>query len=486
MALFKRRPTVDPGTFCRFLAAQLFDAAVARGSTDQPTGPLPGNPWARRVIVALHTHTVRQRWVAKVLREQIHADPLAIAKGGHPGIPAGQVPGLPGWRFYFHGIGCCLTHENGTVLDVDFDEHGADGIDPYFYTKYLDSLPNATGVEASLRRPKPLDDWWMAEIECLRRLEWLEGDRVRVTSMGNEWAITLRPAFRVITEEQDASRRLRAALIIEDFPWAAEMEAAPSEVRQRAERCAALRATELERNLRRGRARHTFAGLAVHDSERATRLAERALVRGPLDGLTSLELDYLQSREPGPAVELLLRLAQRAKGTAPPAPRLRTEAVVGILKRYRSDSLPQELRVQVLDVLLPEAHAGEGLSALLQTLLDYERGLERLARALGHSVPLARAEAAAALALLGTPEAAEVLRRGGSAVEAKAALALLRGFSPEPGPNPEGHIIEVQGRPQRVYMISELVAADCPAYVRLTLEWLAKDLGPLLERWWAQ
>lgn len=487
MSFFDRRRTVAPEVFAAALRERLA-APAAHAPREPAVGPLPGNPWARRLVVALDAHASRQRWVAEVARERLHAEPVAIARRGHPGIPAGPVPGLPGWSYRFHGIGCCFTREDGTVIDVDFDEHGAEGIDPYFYGRYLETLPGAGGLEATLRRPEPLDEWWMAELDCLRELRWVEGrHRVRLTSLGRRWAEVLRLAFDVVVSAPDVRERIRVALLIEDYPWAAQLQATndASDVRQRADRCAAARAVQLERHLRASRARGAFAALAVHDSVRAVRTAEELLARGVLDGLTSLALDYRQAREPGPAVDLLVRLAKRAKGTAPPAPYLRTKAVVGILERYRSDSFPAELRARLLGVLLPDAHAGEGFSALLHTLLDYEAGLGRLARSLRHAVPLARADSAAGLALLGTPEAAEILRASGDAAEAKAALALLRGCSPEPGPEPEGHIIEVQGRPQRVYTGGELVAAGCPFLVQSSLENLSKDLGPLLERWWA-
>jgi uncharacterized protein DUF6896 len=492
MSFFKSKQAIDPAGFALALAARLGTPSGTSCSLEPLPGPLPGNPWSRRLVVALEAHVLRQRWVAKVVRDSIQVGPMAIASDGafgHPSPPNGQVPELPDWSYMFHGVGCCFTHLDGIVIDVDFDEYGADSVDPYFYGRYLASLPHPSGVEATLRRPRPLDDWWMAELDSLRGPGWIEGDhRVRVTSLGARWAEALTPAFQVMSGAQDSAERLRAALLVEDFPWAAQMGAAPppTEVQLRAAECAALRASQLERELRASRARGTFSALAVLDGARAAPLAEKILGDGPLDGLTSLALDYLLAREAPPEADILLSLATRARGTAPPAPHLRTLAILTLLKGYRADSVSDRLRGRVLDALLPDAHSGEGIAAALHWLLDPEPGLVRLERCLRSTVPLARADAAAAFVLIGTPEAAAALRRCGDAAEAKTALALLRGVPPAPGPRPVGEVIDWRGAPRRVYSADEILAAGCPSLVKSQLTMLSTDLGPLLERWWSQ
>jgi hypothetical protein len=492
--LFPKRgpPVVDPDAFAITLAARLQEAIDTDRLSPEIEIPLPGNPWARRLVVALDGHTRRQRWVAQVVRVHLRVDPLRIAEGGAwevPGDRRGQVPELPGWSYRFHGIGCCLTHEDGTTIDVDFDEHGGDGIDPYFYGRYLASLPAPGGVEALLRRAKPLDEWWMAELNTLRRLGWIEGNhRVRLTRLGARWATALRVALEIVAGSGDTTGRARAALLIGDFPWAAEVLPAQqsAEVRLRAGECAKLRASQLERELRSSRVRSALAAIAVLDPDRGAHCAENLLGHGPLDGLTSCGLAILLARPKASAPAILLGLAERARGPHPPEPYLRTMAIAAILKGYQAHSLPAGLRAQILDVLQPDAHASEGEAALLHVLVDPEAGLARLGRCLGHTVPNARAAAAAALALLGTPEAAAVLRSNGDRPEAAAALALLRGLPPDPGPTPEGTTILVRGVPRRVYATGEILAASCPGLVDFQLKSLSRELGPLLERWWAQ
>ncbi|HVR18117.1 MAG TPA: hypothetical protein VMS65_00430, partial [Polyangiaceae bacterium] len=82
--------------------------------------------WELRLLLALSRHVERQRWVASVVDRHLKASTAEIGRSGSFAHPPGgtdrRVPGLPGWSYYFHGIGCCLTHDDGTELDVNFDE----------------------------------------------------------------------------------------------------------------------------------------------------------------------------------------------------------------------------------------------------------------------------------------------------------------------------------------------------------------------------
>ena len=72
----------------------------------------------------------------------------------HPeGVPqSGPVPGLSEWEYYFHGRGCCPTHEvNGGAIDVDFWDHSAEYFDTYFDTRFLDSLRHPEPAERRLK-----------------------------------------------------------------------------------------------------------------------------------------------------------------------------------------------------------------------------------------------------------------------------------------------------------------------------------------------
>src|SRR5262245_11647102 len=111
--------------------------------------PLPGelpSPWVTWMLFGLVRHRRRQLWVGEVVRERLGGDRgrgCRVGSMGHPdGRPqSGPVPGLPEWEYYFHGIGCCLTHKvTGEKIDVNFFGDHAEGFDFYFYLWYLQSL----------------------------------------------------------------------------------------------------------------------------------------------------------------------------------------------------------------------------------------------------------------------------------------------------------------------------------------------------------
>jgi len=448
---------------------------------------LPADPWARRLLVALDDHLVRQRWVAEVVERRLQAKPEDIGSNGafaHPEAigQRGTVPGLPDWRYFFHGVGCCLTHRDGTTLDVNFDDHGAESIDPYFYAEYLSSLPAPSGVEALLQRPKPLGEWWMEDWDTLEAAGLLNS--CRLTKEGRKLAEELRPWLAAALSATEPGAMVAAAERLADAPLATQLAKnngwqVPEELTAQAEEWEARRADKLEARIREG---HRTALVALVELAPArARLQVESILSGPrLDGLVSTALQALGSEVPD---SVLMGVAQRSSGKSAPEPYLRTCALETLLRRYRADTLPASVRDQALAALRDDAHHCEGLAALLVFLLQPEEGLVRLGRALRHDVPATRSEAAAALVLLGTAETAEVLRQHADVDEAKAGLALIRGFVPE-RVEPEGELVEWRGAMRRVYSAQEILAAHLPGLGGYNVRELGARFGPLLARWW--
>ncbi|MEZ0256753.1 MAG: hypothetical protein ACAI37_15820, partial [Chthoniobacter sp.] len=108
-----------------------------------PTGLTPQELYA---LACFQRHERRQQWVGFLVESRLNTPGESLGRMGAfarpEGIPQeGDVPDEPGWRYYFHGRGCCFTHENGTSIDVDFaDDGSAVEIDSYFYTNFLESL----------------------------------------------------------------------------------------------------------------------------------------------------------------------------------------------------------------------------------------------------------------------------------------------------------------------------------------------------------
>src|SRR3954447_20058679 len=118
-------------------------------------GELP-TPWETWTLIGLFRHRERQWWVPEVIRTRLRGDPSTVARLGSMGHPdgvkqSGTVPGLPEWEYFFHGIGCCLTHKvTGEEIDVDFYGPRAECFDEFFYLDYLRSLRQPEPPEARL------------------------------------------------------------------------------------------------------------------------------------------------------------------------------------------------------------------------------------------------------------------------------------------------------------------------------------------------
>lgn len=127
------------------LAGAPVERAHVRWSSAAPA------PWHAWLAVALARQVVRQRWLMTVwrgpLRDLRHAEEE----------PGRGVPGLPGWRYDFHGKGLCLTALDGEMLDVD--DHGDGGltIDPFFFAWRIGSLREPAFPERRLGTLLPTD-----------------------------------------------------------------------------------------------------------------------------------------------------------------------------------------------------------------------------------------------------------------------------------------------------------------------------------------
>lgn len=461
---------------------------AAAPSRDLAALALPGDAWERRLLVALSDHLPRQRWVAGIVERHLSGSPNLLASDGAFGHPeavpqSGNVPGFDGWSYFFHGCGCCLTNRDGTTLDVDFDEHGAEGIDPFFYQRFLESSPALTGLETLLRSVEPLDAW-MADLDGLRELGLIEGaHRVRLTSLGGRWAEALGPALREMAAA-DPERRRHLAMILADDSAAADAGAVVDDaLTARTRDAIAARAAKLVTAIAKERRAPALAALASLGRERAEGTLMQTISDGPIDALVARAVRLIIAFRDPSFDHALLSLAKRASSAQAPAPFIRAQTIEAVLSRYRANTLPEALKGQALQLLRVEGYSSEAVFARWLFLLEPAEGLARLSRALHHKIPIVRQEAAACLAVLGTSDAAAILRAAGTE-EARAALAVLRGVDAEPGPEPIGEMTEWHGRPPGVFRIDELVAASTPGFVQAMAVELGATFGAVVTRWW--
>lgn len=109
--------------------------------------PLPA-PWLGWCLVALCRQRARQAWLMLVRAQRL----AGVQRG------AGEVPGLAGWTYAFHGVGLLLTGPDGEELDVNFHDAAGGAVDPWFFARRVHSLDPAPAAEARLLRFLPTDD----------------------------------------------------------------------------------------------------------------------------------------------------------------------------------------------------------------------------------------------------------------------------------------------------------------------------------------
>lgn len=384
-----------------------------------PALPDPGlaglAPAAVWLLVELHRQLYRQRWLGRVVTGQLGGDLAAIGEHGslaHPEPADGRVPGEADWSFYFHGRGCCLTHDDGTTLDVDFVDGGSDVVDPYFFLHYLDSVADPGLPAQRLQRPAPTREFWLPWVDQLQRARLCQADHgLKLTAWGEATAEALELVVHVMERPGEPVARAYLAALLNDWQLAARSlqrlapSAALDQLKRRRHTQAEILARGLHARLNRpaedDSPHQLLQALAAlgrehcDDSVRSTLRAARA------EPVTGAAVDLAAAWRDADMAPLLLDLAHALPGAQIPGCTFRVGACRAVLLAYKPADLPADERQLLLTALANEAGACEGEAGLLLALLDRDAGLARLAAALHHQIPAARHEAAAALDLLG-------------------------------------------------------------------------------------
>jgi len=137
------------------------------------------SPWHGWLTVALMRQQARQAWHRRVVQS------LSVNDDGDDGDDgereAGDVPGLPGWRFDFHGTGCCLIGPDGEIVDVDHHDTAATIIDPWFFATRIKSIRTRDLPERRLWRWLPGGSAVVSALADLRAagvLEYPKGEHI--------------------------------------------------------------------------------------------------------------------------------------------------------------------------------------------------------------------------------------------------------------------------------------------------------------------
>ena len=361
-------------------------------------------PEAAWLLVCLMRQLARQRWLVRVVEERVlqcrFGEGLDFVEGLEVDEDSGGVPGLPGWRFDFHGRGCRLTGP-GEVLDVDAYGDAGATIDPYFFTGRLFSLASPGFPEVRLMALLPGAS---LVAQVIRELQ-VEGF---LTHRESDHVFRLPPELEALAEAAGAlesgarEARERMALLLGDFELLGGREFADRAWANREARLGWL----IERASVSSASDEAFATLRpLLSPEVFVRTCVR-VIEGPPSRAVAAAIEHLDPLEPGPEVsEVVLGLLRRVSPAEHhPGPVL---AAARFLLRRGVE------RERVLPVFLAFARAekvpgfsGNPLGAEFAFVaMEYvpEHALELVRRALRSSTPIVRTEMAAVLCLLDQP-----------------------------------------------------------------------------------
>jgi hypothetical protein len=270
-------------------------------------GTLP-TPWETWTLFSLVLHRDRQYWVKEIIHTRLSGNSAALGAIGSLGHPdgvsqSGSVAGLPEWEYYFHGRGCCLTHQvTGEDIDVDFWDDSAEYFDAYFYTKYLESLRDPAPPEQrllELHRSVRSVNPGIAFLFAAGALSPLTGRDSHPLRITDEVLVHVDRIKRFCLAWADPTKRIWLGGLVGDWIAAHESAAGLLQVQRitelRAARCRSIRSAQL-RQVQGFSAADSLFGLAelgVADE----RL--EAVFRGVADGTVSAALEIVaQQNDP--------------------------------------------------------------------------------------------------------------------------------------------------------------------------------------------
>jgi hypothetical protein len=438
---------------------------------------------------------------------------------------SGDVPDEPGWRYYFHGRGCCFTQSDGTTVDVDFADDGtALDIDAYFYTGFLRSTREADWCEQQLKQTEGFENAWQFDLARLAdagliKREW----RFRLTDSGRQLAECIEPLMELLQNSEPPIRCWLLCLLgdLQNAGNVASTAGLSVDLSQARRRQTERRACALKSALRsadESHARFALVALGLTGPEHSFADMEVAVSRRPATGMNHDALAVLKQWNGEAVVDCLVAtlraMTEQSVGekvrawfqrnTSKEPERARLGLIVGIaeelMRRFQPSDIPRELRRLLTTALSGDCFAVDDDAGFLLYLLDAKSGRRKLRGSLASRVPMTRQGAACFLAMIGDGECIKILvgasngspEQGGH--EAACALSLmvderaLRAAQEWARRNDgyeeaEGKETELMGRTIRTWSMDEMMRVQMRETMRHWHEQTNQRSAPLLKRW---
>jgi len=437
---------------------------------------------AYQVLVAAYKHLEKQKWVAEIVATILGTDLDELGRLGgfaHPEhIPQkGKVPNLPGWNYFFHGMGCCLTHIDGVEIDVDFPEGRYDVIDPYFFANYLSSLSEPSVLEAKLVAHNSLKNVWMGELPKLKELELIKGDHAfSLTEKGLSVAQEKAPLWEKLEDLKNPFAKAHVALLLGDSLLARDFlieekgSNAYIEIDSLASKYQSTRFDKLMLSLdgkSDGQKKDILKSAASIDEASAIKVIEHILGRTKFDTSTFLALELIDQIGTEKYLQDLERLIDRTWRGKLPQPGIRVTAVGLLMTLYNPETLPKKLKKKLIKALSNRLDRMGDKAAQFLYLLDKAAGLKLFKKNLDSGVPYVKDVTAATLATINNSESIAILENNRS-VRATTMLAIVNGIG---------------DRKIRTYTFEEIEAANMESWLRSIYEESKKEYLPLMHKW---
>lgn len=485
------------------------------------------------VLVSLLKHERRQKWVGYLVASRLRGDGAELARYGAFGHPEGldqrgDVPGEADWRYFFHGRGCCFTHQDGTVIDVDFaDDGSALEIDPYFYQNYLSSAQKLEWCETQLLAPEGLKEWWQLALPSLvGKGAIVQEHRLRFTERGRWLAETLELLLDTTGSCDPFGQSYLLARLGDYEGSLAALSGAGADcpvLSARAQSQLEARELQLRRRLSvipKGskEERLIYASLLRSAAFESAAFFRPALIRRPVTGTNHVVLDGLLHLQGSQVTEMICdafllmthesfigRISRAVHGLSggPELPwfALVVRLVEAALERQRHGDQFEKFRTVATGRLEGDFGASDGTAAFLLYLLKPSSGIKKLKQALSHRVPMARMDASAFLALIGNKQAIEVLLKvadndpanGGH--EAACALSLINQVDTKSAASAwsrrndgyedlgEGDPFQINGRTFHTWRMEDIMRSNLRSSIEHSFIQKRKSFADLLKKW---